>query len=292
MGESSATHPERDCISRKVGTWRNRRSVLSITWLQAMTQSINNSKNAETRSGSTVRCAAYARFSSDLQRPASIEDQVRNCHGAAERSGWTVLDQFIRFDSAMSGQSLAGRDGLNELIRLAKTSPRPFDGILIDDTSRLGRYLPDVLKVSDVLENYGVFLHFAAQGLDSRNPGFRQVFILYGMMDEQYVFGLRDKVHRGQYGRVLKGYMPGGRCYGYENVPIEDPTRRGEYGRPAVDGVKQKIIPEQAAVVLRIFEMYAAGFSYSRVAKALNAEGVLSPQRPRTGTVRAWCPSA
>jgi site-specific DNA recombinase len=38
--------------------------------------------------------------------------------------------------------------------------------------------------------------------------------------------------------------------------------------------------------------MYAAGSSYSRIAKTLNAEGVLSPQRPRTGTVRGWCPSA
>lgn len=202
------------------------------------------------------------------------------------------MDEYIRFDSEITGQSLAGRDGLNDQVRLAKMSPRPFDGILIDDSSRFGRYLPDVVKLSDVLENYGVFLHFGTQGLDSRNPGFRQVFILYAMMDEQYVLGLRDKVHRGQHGRVLNGYVAGGRCYGYENIPVEDPTRRGEYGRPAVIGVIRKVIAEQAAVVVRIFEMYAAGCSYARIAKTLNAEGVLSPQPPRTGKVRAWCPSA
>ena len=32
---------------------------------------------------------------------------------------------------------MVGRDGLNDLIHLAKTKPRPFDIILIDDTSRL-----------------------------------------------------------------------------------------------------------------------------------------------------------
>jgi DNA invertase Pin-like site-specific DNA recombinase len=171
-------------------------------------------------------------------------------------------------------------------------SPRPFDGILIDDTSRLGRYVPDVVKLSDVLQQYGVFLHFGTQGLDSRNPGFRQVFILNTMMDEQYVLGLSDKVHRGQEGRILNRYVAGGKCYGYRNVPKEDPTRRGDYGRPAVIGVYQEVIPEEAAVIRRIFEMYASGSSYADIAKALNADGVLSPQAPRRGKIRAWCPSA
>lgn len=203
-----------------------------------------------------------------------------------------MLDDFIRTDSEITGQSMVGRDGLNDLIRLAKTEPRPFDIILIDDTSRLGRYLPDVLKLTDVLENYGVTVFFAAQGLDSRQPGFRQVFTIQGMMDEQYVFGLRDKVHRGQRGRILNGYIHGGKCYGYKNVPVEDPTRRGDYGRPAVIGVLQEVIPEEAAVIHRIFEMYAASASYADVAKALNADGILSPQAPRKGKIRAWCPSA
>jgi len=227
-----------------------------------------------------------------MQRPTSNDDQIRQCRAAAEPKGWTVLDDFIRADSEITGQSMVGRDGLNDLIHLAKTKPRPFDIILIDDTSRLGRYLPDVLKVTDVLDNYGVSVYFAAQGLDSRQPGFRQIFTLHGMMDEQYVFGLRDKVHRGQEGRVRKGYVPGGKCYGYRNVPVEDPTRRGDYGRPAVIGVYQEVIPEEAAVIRRIFEMYAAGASYADVAKVLNAEGTLSPQPPRRGKIRAWCPSA
>lgn len=239
-----------------------------------------------------MRVAIYARYSSDLQRPTSIEDQIRNCRAIAERNGWIVVEEYIRSDAEISGQSLAGRDGLIELVEIAKTSPKPFDGILIDDTSRFGRYLPDVVRLADILNEYDVFVHFGTQGLDSRNPGFRQVFIIYAMMDEQYVTGVSQKVHRGQHGRVLKGYVPGGKCYGYENIPDEDPTRRGEYNRPAVIGVSQRAIPAEAAVVQRIFEMYAAGYSYARVAKTLNKEGILSPQAPRKGRVRAWCPSA
>jgi site-specific DNA recombinase len=192
----------------------------------------------------------------------------------------------------MTGQSLVGRTGLEELIRLAKTSPRPFDGIIIDDTSRLGRYVPDVLKVVDILESYGVFVYFAAQRLDSRSPGFRQIFTIFAMMDEQHVAQLTHKVHRGQHGRVLKGYVPGGKCFGYENKPIEDPSRRGEYGRPAVIGVEQRALPEEAAVVRRIFEMYAAGLSYSQIAKTLNRERILSPRPSRSVKMGGWYMSA
>ena len=49
------------------------------------------------------RVAIYARFISDLQRDASIEDQVRRCRGLVEREGWSVVETFTDF--AMSGSS-------------------------------------------------------------------------------------------------------------------------------------------------------------------------------------------
>ena len=37
-----------------------------------------------------MRAAIYARYSSDLSRDASIEDQVRLCRAYAVRAGWEV----------------------------------------------------------------------------------------------------------------------------------------------------------------------------------------------------------
>ena len=37
----------------------------------------------------TLRCAAYARYSSDLQSPRSIEDQLRICREYAHSHGFT-----------------------------------------------------------------------------------------------------------------------------------------------------------------------------------------------------------
>jgi site-specific DNA recombinase len=56
--------------------------------------------------------------------------------------------------------------------------------------------------------------------------------------------------------------------------------------------VKLEILEEEAAVVRRIFEMYAGGTSQAGIAKTLNAEGVPAPNPPRTRQVRAWCVSS
>jgi site-specific DNA recombinase len=51
----------------------------------------------------------------------------------------------------------------------------------------------------------------------------------------------------------------------------------GKYGRPAVLGVKLEVNSEQAAVVNRIFMMYAEGIGQGTIAIQLNDEGVPGP---------------
>ncbi len=239
-----------------------------------------------------MRCAIYARYSSDLQRDSSVEDQIRKCREFAEKQGWIVLENYVRFDQAVSGAALAGRKALLSLIEAAKQKPRPFDRLLVEDTSRMARNLADGLRLTEVLRYHSVFVTAVSQGIDSQQKTSRQLLTLHGMMDEQFLVGLAEKVHRGQEGRVLKGLHPGGRCYGYTNVPIEDSSRHAKYGRPAVIGVQLEINPPEAAVVQRIFQMYADGRGLAQIAKTLNAEGVLSPQSPRGRLLRSWCPSS
>ncbi len=42
-----------------------------------------------------MKVALYARYSSDNQREASIEDQLRLCRAYAETQGWTVIDIIL-----------------------------------------------------------------------------------------------------------------------------------------------------------------------------------------------------
>jgi len=185
-----------------------------------------------------IRCAIYARYSSDLQRDSSIEDQIRKCREYAARQGWLVLDTHIFVDEEISGASVQQRKGLQSLIEAVKGNPKPFDRVLVDDSSRLARNLEDALRIESILRFNSVFVTSVSQGFDSQQKSARQLLTLHGMIDEQFLQGLADKVHRGQEGRVLKGLIAGGRCFGYKNIPIEDLSRPAKYGRPAVTGVK------------------------------------------------------
>ncbi len=56
-----------------------------------------------------TRAALYARYSSDNQREASIEDQLRLCREHAEREGWQIVENYT--DAAISGASMILRRG-------------------------------------------------------------------------------------------------------------------------------------------------------------------------------------
>ena len=94
---------------------------------------------------SAMRCACYARYSSDLQRQTSIDDQLAVARRYADQHGWTVVDRHIYTDEAASGSSMDGRPGIHALLAAAETTPRPFDVLLVDDSSRVARDLPDAL---------------------------------------------------------------------------------------------------------------------------------------------------
>jgi DNA invertase Pin-like site-specific DNA recombinase len=240
---------------------------------------------------SQLRCAIYARYSTDKQNPLSIDDQIRKCREFAARNGWEVLDAHIYGDEAICGAT-DDRSGLKNLLGTATAAAHPIDVILVDDTSRLSRKLADSLRIFDQLRFAGVRLIFVSQGIDTDSEQAEVLLATHGIVDSLYIQELAKKTHRGVEGRALQGFHTGGRCFGYRSVPIEDPTRTDSYGRPQIVGVKLEVHPEQAAIVRRIFADYAAGDSVKTIAKKLNAEGVTSPAPHRGQRHPSWAPSA
>src|SRR5258707_4399450 len=104
------------------------------------------------------------------------------------------------------------------------------------------------------------------------------------MMDEQYSTALAEKVLRGLEGQVLRGYSASSACYGYKNVAVPDPTGKGD----GIAGMRLEIIPDQAQIVHRIFEEYATGLSFEKIARGLRTNGIQSPEFRRKNFVRVW----
>jgi site-specific DNA recombinase len=238
-----------------------------------------------------LRCAIYARYSTDKQNPLSIDDQVRKCREFAVCQTWEVLDAHVYSDEAISGAS-DDRTGLQRLLKAASTPAKAFDAVLVDDTSRLSRKLADSLRIFEQLRFAGVRLIFVSQGIDTDSEQAEVLLATHGIVDSLYIKELAKKTHRGVEGRALQGFHTGGRCFGYRSVPIEDPARTDAYGRPQIVGVQLEIHPEQAAVVRRIFADYAAGDSIKAIAKRLNAGCVPTPSPYRGQRHPSWAPSA
>src|SRR5262245_14120249 len=103
----------------------------------------------------SLRTAAYARYSSDRQHPASIQAQLRKCRECAAEHQWEFQDDQVYTDEAVSGAG-ADRPGLLKLMAAAGQRPRPFDVLLVDDTSRLSRNMGDVARLAERLKFDGV----------------------------------------------------------------------------------------------------------------------------------------
>src|SRR3972149_11887560 len=89
---------------------------------------------ARSRGRITMRAAIYARYSSENQRPESLEDQITACRRLAMQREFMVLGEHIYADQAQSG-ARRDRHGLASL--LAAAQGRQFDLVLVDDLSRL-----------------------------------------------------------------------------------------------------------------------------------------------------------
>jgi len=66
-----------------------------------------------------VNAAIYARYSSELQRATSIQDQVRLCKQAAKHLGYSVADEHVLDDQEISGATM-DRPGYRRLLELAR----------------------------------------------------------------------------------------------------------------------------------------------------------------------------
>lgn len=73
------------------------------------------------REASVMKAVIYARYSSDLQSKASIEDQVRVCRERADKMEFEVVDVFT--DPALSGSRLQNRPSIQKLLERAR-APR------------------------------------------------------------------------------------------------------------------------------------------------------------------------
>jgi DNA invertase Pin-like site-specific DNA recombinase len=223
-----------------------------------------------------TRVAIYARMSTDKQSADSPADQIAHCRRYASDRGWHVVEELVIEEAGKSGASRHNRPGLLALIGRA----RDFDVLLCWDSSRLARNTEDLGWIRNRLRVNRCKGIEVSTGLDLANVGSK----VMGVLNEEALVKLSAETHRGLMGRVERKLSAGGLPYGYRSVPIPS-SQLDPRGNPVPAGYRWEPDPEKAAVVVRIFELYARGEGLRRIAHLLNAEGV-APPRPRRNRSR------
>ena len=214
-----------------------------------------------------TRVSIYARYSSDLQSDASIEDQIRLCSEKAMGQNWEIVNCYT--DAGISGASLL-RPGIQSLLSASMNGE--FDILLTEALDRLSRDQEDIAGIYKRMEFAGIRIMTLAEGeISSLHIG------LKGTMNSLFLKDLADKTRRGLRGRVEKGKSGGGLAYGYKVAKKYDAAGEPVKGEREIDEA-------QAKIVRRIFREYALeNKSPKAIAASLNEDGTPCPSGNQWG---------
>ena len=153
---------------------------------------------------------------------------------------------------------MENRPGLQAM--LAAAADGAFERVLVEDTDRLARDREHDAHIFKRLTYHGVVIStLTSDEVTAIESTFK------GLMNEQYLVGLRQKTKRGMHANAEQGKATGSRLYGYSTAP----------------GGETTIVEAQAAVIRRIMADFVAGDTPRQIAAALNAERIPGPRGNR-----------
>ncbi len=209
----------------------------------------------------------------------AVAKQIERGRAYAEKRGWTISEPHLYSDDGISGAEFKRRPDFKRMMRDIEQKPCPFDVLMMDDEDRLGRNSVETPHLLKRIIDAGVrvFCVLDDREVDMSNAittGMTQLRSIGAQVEREQA---SKRTYAAMMRKALAGCCTGGRVFGYRNV---DHFSGGldKHGRPVRSHVTLEAIPEERAVVVRIFTMYADGLGFIRIAKLLTAEAVPSPR--------------
>lgn len=194
-----------------------------------------------------LKVATYCRVStSGPVQLASLEIQIETYTSMIESCpDWILVGVFYDIGS---GLRRTGRGGLDALLRKAKRGK--VDYIVTKSISRVSRDTLELLKIIRFLRERGINMHFENENLDSIKQEKEFEITLRSMLaqdesrniSENIQWGFQRKFEKGDVFKKYKNFM----------------------GYTCIDG-EIVIVPEQAEVVRKIFELYLQGLTFGQI---------------------------
>ncbi|ODA91857.1 hypothetical protein BFX40_02435 [Mesorhizobium sp. SEMIA 3007] len=226
----------------------------------------------------TIRVALYLRVSSDksVQSNLSIPDQEAQLRALCKQEGWIIVAVYI--EEGVSAKT-AARPQFQRMIADSQSQERPFEKILIHNTSRFARSSSDYAIYEKLLVQHNIEIVSVSQTF-AKDAGGMISKRISNLFDEFH--SLRSAVDsiRARRRMVEIGHWPGGPpLFGYRLIPAGDnPSRKWV-----------AIRHEERGVVERIYSMALYGdgegppLGLQAIAKWLNKRGYRTRDGARWG---------
>ncbi|NEN80798.1 recombinase family protein [Paenibacillus elgii] len=172
-----------------------------------------------------------------------------------------VYEEYI--DAGISGTSLKGRVALQRLQQDAEKGL--FDELLVWKINRLARNAYNLLGILDHLEHHNVSFRSYSDNFETSTPIGKFAFQMMGAVGELERNTIVENVKMGMKQRAKKGEHNGKLPLGYRVVP--DPGNLSKRSKAVT------VVPEEALIIRKIFELYAAGRGLKSIANELNHTG-------------------
>ncbi len=213
------------------------------------------------------RVAAYARVSTDHEeQQSSYEAQVDYYTAYINgRDDWEFVSVYA--DEGITGCNTKKRDGFNRMVEDALLGQ--IDLIITKSVSRFARNTVDSLTTIRKLKEHKVECYFEKENIWTFDEKGELLLTIMSSLAQEESRSISENCTWGQRKRFADGKVsvPFKRFLGYD---------RGEDGNLVIN-------EEQAEIVRRIYGLFLQGRSPYAIAKALTADGILSP-----GGGKAW----
>ncbi|HDF4598084.1 MULTISPECIES: recombinase family protein [unclassified Mammaliicoccus] len=205
------------------------------------------------------RVGIYVRVSTEMQSTEgySIDGQINQIREYCNFNNFAVVDVYA--DRGISGKSM-NRPELQRLLKDAKEGQ--IDCVMVYKTNRLARNTSDLLKIVEDLHKQNVEFFSLSERMEVNTSSGKLMLQILASFSEFERNNIVENVFMGQTRRAQEGYYQGNLPLGYDKIP---------------DSKHELMINQhEANIVKYIFESYAKGHGYRKIANALNHKGYVT----------------
>ena len=214
----------------------------------------------------------YIRYSDHKQDDGfSVEYQLAEIEEFMYKKGLKLRKHHI--DQAISGTKVAGREAFFELIQDVKAGLVKV--IVVYKLNRIFRNAYESQKYRKLFKKYGVKLMSVTQQIDEETSAGRLMTNVLSDIDQYQSETISDHVKSSMREMARQGYFTGGTVpFGYTLDNIENGKK-----------TRKKYKPEEteSAVVKKLFELYADGYSLRYLQNYLTDNGYKTRQGKQFG---------